>query len=137
MRATLDNRTVSLWPVATSLQRSGAGRARDPQIAEPTSRTDDPTTAALAAITSSYQHGREGIISGDASPPPGRHGDTAQPDCALDAHHPTVPLTLVSDLKRAESPQDPPTDERRDMATFWSRLRTRAHAPRGQHSPKR
>ena len=137
MRATLDNRTVSLWPLATSLQRSGAGRARDPQIAEPTARTEDPATAALAAITSSYQHGREGIISGDASPSPGRHGDTAHTDRALNAHHPTGPLTLVSDLRRVESPQAPPTDERRDMATFWSRLRTRAHAPRGQHSPKR
>jgi hypothetical protein len=136
MRPALDHRTVSLWPVAASPKSSGSGQAGDAKVAEATAKTGDPATEALAAITSSYQHGREGIISGQSPPSVGQHGENPQPDLAL-AHPPTVPLTLVSNPKPAEPAQAPPTGQPRALANFWSRLVwTRRSAPRGRHSPK-
>jgi hypothetical protein len=49
MRAALDHRTVSLWPVAASPKSSGWGLAGDAKGAVATAKTGDPATEALAA----------------------------------------------------------------------------------------
>jgi hypothetical protein len=116
----VERRTVSLWAVDESPVR------RDPRRS-----AKDPAGDALAAITSSYRHGRDGIIAGD-SPPPARPLDQASPaDASPPTFFPTVPVAFLP--KPAEVPGALAVDGGREVPTFWSRLvRTR----RGRHAPK-
>jgi hypothetical protein len=137
MSVAVERRTVSLWPVNASPVTSGPRPPRKAAVVRPTAETEDPATEALAAITSSYRHGRAGIISGDSPPSAGQLGEEPSAGLIVPTHSPTVPLGFLSDLKSAEVPQGPPADQGREAATFWSRLaRTRRPAPRGRHSPR-
>jgi hypothetical protein len=137
MSVAVDRRTVNLWPLNASPVSSGPRRPRQPAVAPHPAETEDLATEALAAITSSYRHGRAGIISGNASTSARQHGEEPPAGPALPTHLPTVPLAFLSDLKPAEVPPGPPADQDREAATFWSRLvRTRRPAPRGRHSPR-
>ena len=128
MSVAVEHRTVSLWPLNASPVPSGPRRLRKAAVVQPAAETANPSTEALAAITSSYRRGRAGIISGDSS---------SSANLAAPTHFPTVPLTLLSDHKPAEVPQGLPVRQDREVATFWSRLaRTRRPAPRGRHSQK-
>jgi hypothetical protein len=137
MSVAVERHTVSLWPLNASPVSSGPRRPRKAPVAQHTAETEDPATEALAAITSSYRHGRAGIISGDTPPSARQLGEEPPADLALHTHPPTVPLAFLSDPKPAEVPQGPPAAQGREGATFWSRLvRTRRPAPRGRHSPR-
>jgi hypothetical protein len=133
----VERRTVSLWPVDGSPVGSRSPRPDGAAPAQHTAETEDPATEALAAITSSYRHGRAGIISGETSPSPGQRAAESPTAPALPVHLPTVPLAFLPDRTPAEVAPSVPADEDREVATFWSRLgRTRRPAPRGRHSPK-
>lgn len=107
--------------------------------------TQDSASEALAAIASTYEDARAGIISGDSSPS-GEQPSAEKPSAeqhtealllprARTGHSPTVPLTLMSALNRAEPPQNSPAGERGAMTAFWSRLLRRGQtARRGRHS---
>jgi hypothetical protein len=136
MSVAVEHRTVSLWPLNASPVPSGPRRRPlKAAVVQPAAEAENPSTEALAAITSSYRRGRAGIISGDSSA--GQFGAESPADPALPTHFPTVPLTLLSDHKPAEVPQGLPVRQDREVATFWSRLaRTRRPAPRGRHAQK-
>jgi hypothetical protein len=120
MSLAVERRTVSLWAVDESPLRSGPRRP-----------AKAPAGDALAAITSSYRHGRDGIIAGD-SPRPARPLHQAPPaDASPPTFFPTVPVAFLP--KPAEVPGALSVDGGREVPTFWSRLvRTR----RGRHAPK-
>jgi hypothetical protein len=119
MSVAVERRTVSLWVVDASPVRSG-----------PRNPGKDPAGEALAAITSSYRNGRDGIIAGDSPPPAGLLGE-APPADAPPPHFPTVPLAFLP--KPADVLPVLRVDQGREVATFWSRLvRTRG----GRHAPK-
>jgi hypothetical protein len=137
MSVAVERRTVSLWPLNASPVPSGPRRPGKAAGVHHPAETEDLATEALAAITSSYRHGRAGIISGDSAPAPGQLGEEPSAGLAMTTHSPTVPLAFLSAPKPAEVPQGRPVDQDRDAATFWSRLvRTRRPAARGRHSPK-
>jgi hypothetical protein len=123
MSVAVQRQTVSLWP----LNASPVNRLPRP----PRRAAQDPATAALAAITSSYRHGRAGIIAGDS--PAGQLGEQSRADLAVASHLPTVPVAFLTNPEPAEAP----AAESTEATTLWSRLvRTRRPAPRGRHSPK-
>jgi hypothetical protein len=92
----------------------------------------ESASEALAAIASTYEDARAGIISGDNS---GAVSGGASPHPLAAGHSPTVPLILKSSRKRAEPPQGPPTGAREAMTALWSRVvRRGTPARRGRHS---
>jgi hypothetical protein len=96
-----------------------------PAPARSAEETADSATEALAAIATTYEDARAGIISGEPSPHP----------LAPTGHSPTVPLTLMTSLKRTEPSQPAPTEVRQAVPGVWSRLLRRgAAARRGRHS---
>jgi hypothetical protein len=137
MTAAVEHRTVSLWPLNASPVGSTPRRPRKAAVDQHTAGAEDRAAEALAAITSSYRHGRAGIISGDSSAPAGQLGERSPADLGRPPHAPTVPLPFLSDLRPAEVPQSRSPDPGSEDTTFWSRLvRTRRPAPRGRHFPK-
>jgi hypothetical protein len=137
MSVAVEHRTVSLWPLNASPVSSGPRPPRKaPGVQNPADDVN-PEAQALAAITTSYRHGRAEIISGESSPSPGQPSEKSPAGLAASTHFPTVPLAFLSDRKPAEVPQNLPGDQGGEVATFWSRLvRTGRPAPRGRHSPK-
>jgi hypothetical protein len=132
MSVAVEHRTVSLWPLNASPLGSRSGRPYQAAVVQQTAQPPDPATEALAAITSSYRHGRAGIISGAASSSAGQLGESSPSDNGRPTHSPTVPLTFLPRPRPAEAPGPPP-----ENTTFWSRLvGTRGPARRGRHSPK-
>ena len=127
MSVAVERRTVRLWPVDASPLSSLPARPRK-----------DPATEALAAITSRYRRGREGIIAGDSSPSTGQLGETAPAHDAPPTHFATVPLAFLPKRMPTEVVPEGLQEVQADEApTFWSRLvRSRRPAPRGRHSPK-
>ena len=136
MSVAVDRRTVSLWPSNASPVSTGL-RPREAALVGQNTETEGAATEALAAITSSYRHGRAGIISGDSSSSAAELGEGSPADLALPTHPPTVPLTFWSGHTRPAVPQGVPAGPDREVATFWSRLlRPRRPASRGRHSLK-
>lgn len=142
----IDRRTIAAPPPsdeATPDSASPDSASPDsaiPDSAIPDSASPDPAgrdsaREALAAIASTYEDARAGIISGDSSPRAEQQADAAPHPLAPTGHSPTVPLTLMSGQPRAEPPQNPPTGERPASTAFWSRLLRRGQpARRGRHS---
>lgn len=99
--------------------------ALDPHTLAPALRPPapgpDPAREALAAIASTYEDARAGIISGEPSPAVVPAG-----------YSPTVPLTLPSDREPAHPARNPGAP--RTVTTWWSRLLRRPEpGRRGRH----
>jgi hypothetical protein len=134
MSVAVEHRTVDLWPSNASPVSSRPRRPHKAAVVTHSVDNENPATEALAAITTSYRHGRADIISGDSSPSAGRLSRESPADLPPATYSPTVPLAFLSDHKPAEVPQDLPGGQGREAATFWSRLvRRRRPEPGGRH----
>jgi len=123
------------WRSIASPVSSEAQRPRQAAVVQNTDKTEDPTTRALAAITSSYRRGRAGIIAGQNPPTAGHLGEEVPEDPARPHHSPTVPITHLCRREAVGVPQPLRVGPGGEVATFWSRLvRTRRPAPRGRHA---
>lgn len=99
--------------------------ALDPRtltVRPPTAAPAEPADDALAAIASTYEDARAGIISGEPSPAVVTAG-----------YSPTVPLVLLSKLGPARPPES--SAALQTATTRWSRLLRRVGpGRRGRHS---
>ena len=134
----LDVERVVIGNVAGSAARDAAGNvAGDPAALEQAESTDAASDA-LAAIASTYEDARAGIISGEPAPSAGPPVEVAGPGPTPPGHAPTVRVARPAGPPRARPPETPRADDRSDTAGFWSRLLRRGGPPRaGRHSGTR